>query len=824
MTDQPQHVLRDAVWSVVVPEESTNLINNPSFETDTSGWLAFGSGVSVSRVTSQSFSGVACALMSDSSATGSNEYIYTTVSVSPNTQYTLSFRYQKACIPSGTGTVYIFIFDSGSSLIATQSKALKPGNVSKWTYDYLSINAPATAASAQLLFATNGVTSGSFSLWIDSVQFEAKPYPTTYIDGDQEGCQWLGNAHSSQSYRNAQTRKGGRVLKLSHFGFSLTAMIGLGAAALTTIATPYALAGGGYYQRSVAPPRQFSLVGGFECRSDAELKARRAELFKALNPNLTVTPQPARMIYTPANCDVGSGDEIIIDAVYNGGLEGNWTNDMGQERVALTFTTYLPFAAIGTKQQVFSATTQSDVAYSSLNGLITQRLSDGEWWPQGGSPGGPNGEVVAVAVDPRNSDIYIGGLFTTVGGVTVNRIAKFDSATRVWSALSTGMNDAVYALTFGADGNLYAAGLFTTSGGVTTNRIAKWNGSAWSAAVGSGANAAVHALAFYNGSLYVGGSFTTLNGTAAGGIAYYDGSTVTSLSSFTTDGVGALLFGTDGTLYAFSGPNAVPLTSINGVSVSSVAMYRNGVWSNMNGGAVGTNIVRAAVVSPSGRILFGGSFTSIGGVSAGYLAWWNGSGFASTNANTNTAITALMYLPNGHLLIGGTFTTIGGFSQRALALWDGTNYMRYDMQPNGGSPTRISAMASNQFAAVFAGDFSSATVPVSLTVTRQSDGSKYQATFTFGSVFATPVSLRNWTTGDFILFKPELNAVVGEKFTLYLEATPRLISETRGDVTAFITTSNAGFRVISGTNYISFYTGSGTIYYREVVTSISEAY
>lgn len=58
-------------------------------------------------------------------------------------------------------------------------------------------------------------------------------------------------------------------------------------------------------------------------------------------------------------------------------------------------------------------------------------------------------------------------------------------------------------------GNHYAGGDFTTAGGVTANRIARWDGLAWSA-LDSGTNASVSALAMDSGSiLWVGGAFTT---------------------------------------------------------------------------------------------------------------------------------------------------------------------------------------------------------------------------------------------------------------------------------------------------------------------------
>jgi hypothetical protein len=54
--------------------------------------------------------------------------------------------------------------------------------------------------------------------------------------------------------------------------------------------------------------------------------------------------------------------------------------------------------------------------------------------------------------------------------------------------------------------NLYAGGTFTNLGGVTANRIAKWDGTNWSA-LGDGASGSVSALAAWGSDVYAGGSF-----------------------------------------------------------------------------------------------------------------------------------------------------------------------------------------------------------------------------------------------------------------------------------------------------------------------------
>ena len=82
--------------------------------------------------------------------------------------------------------------------------------------------------------------------------------------------------------------------------------------------------------------------------------------------------------------------------------------------------------------------------------------------------------VYALAFD-ASGNLYAGGGFTTAGGVSANRIAKWDGSS--WSALGSGMNSTVNALAVDASGNLYAGGYFTTAGGVSANYIAKWDGS-----------------------------------------------------------------------------------------------------------------------------------------------------------------------------------------------------------------------------------------------------------------------------------------------------------------------------------------------------------
>src|SRR5207249_465509 len=107
---------------------------------------------------------------------------------------------------------------------------------------------------------------------------------------------------------------------------------------------------------------------------------------------------------------------------------------------------------------------------------VDPTFSDANWISLGNIPGADSGIYAAVADGSGN--LYIGGQFMSVGGVSVNRIAKWDGSS--WSALGSGVNSGVLALAVSGS-DVYAGGAFTTAINgdgiaVTVNYIAKWDG------------------------------------------------------------------------------------------------------------------------------------------------------------------------------------------------------------------------------------------------------------------------------------------------------------------------------------------------------------
>jgi hypothetical protein len=147
---------------------------------------------------------------------------------------------------------------------------------------------------------------------------------------------------------------------------------------------------------------------------------------------------------------------------------------------------------------------------------------------------GVDGQVYALAT--LDGKLYVGGQFTTAGEARANYVAAWDPATSTWSSLGTGIangvDNGVYALA-ALDGKLYVGGWFTTAGGLPANHVAAWDPatSTWSrlgTLIENGVDDDVLALAALDGKLYVGGYFSTAGGgVTANAVAAWEPATST---------------------------------------------------------------------------------------------------------------------------------------------------------------------------------------------------------------------------------------------------------------------------------------------------------
>src|SRR4030065_650056 len=85
-----------------------------------------------------------------------------------------------------------------------------------------------------------------------------------------------------------------------------------------------------------------------------------------------------------------------------------------------------------------------------------------------------NNPIVAIAIQPDNK-ILLGGPFTTIGGITRNRIARVNSDGTLDTGFDPNANSDIYAIAIQPDNKILLGGYFTAIGGVPRNRIARLN-------------------------------------------------------------------------------------------------------------------------------------------------------------------------------------------------------------------------------------------------------------------------------------------------------------------------------------------------------------
>ncbi|MFZ4576023.1 MAG: WD40 repeat domain-containing protein, partial [Phycisphaerales bacterium] len=299
------------------------------------------------------------------------------------------------------------------------------------------------------------------------------------------------------------------------------------------------------------------------------------------------------------------------------------------------------------------------------------RWNGSSWLPLGT---GMSNAVRALAVMP-NGDIIAGGGFLNAGGRQVNYIARWDGTS--WSALGSGMwgtnFPVVHALCVLPSGELIAGGDFITAGGVTVNRIARWNGSAW-APLGGGTSGSVRALAFTpNGDIIAGGNFLTAGGVVASHIARWDGASWSSLgggmdSGAATSFVYALAVMPNGDLVAGG-----TFSAAGGQVVRSIARWNGTVWAPLGPGAGG--LVRTLCPLPNGDIIAGGW------LGINWVRRWNGSSwttigssFADPNQSHSYGVNSLVVLQSGDVIAGGNFGSVDGLWTNFIARWGGSSW------------------------------------------------------------------------------------------------------------------------------------------------------
>jgi|GEM_PF-1491709 len=323
----------------------------------------------------------------------------------------------------------------------------------------------------------------------------------------------------------------------------------------------------------------------------------------------------------------------------------------------------------------------------------------------------PQATVYATALNGSDK-LLIGGDFTANTSVGLNNVARLGPSdgtldTSFNPGTGTDSNSLVWGLAEQSDGRILIGGDFTTVDSHARAGIARLDTDGSIDASfnpGSGATGGgVWTVAVQtDGKILIAGQFTSYNGSAAPGIARLTsgGARDTSFSAGAgfNGYVSSSVIQPDGKIIVGGG-----FTTYAGVAAKRIVRINtNGTIDSTVGNAVGVDQgqVNWVGLQPDGKIIFGGSFTTVGGVARGGIARLNADGtldttFASSSGiNSGAAINSFALQSDGKIVIGGTFTTYAGVARPRIARVNRDGTLDTAFSPGQG-PTAVAPLTPN---------------------------------------------------------------------------------------------------------------------------------
>jgi hypothetical protein len=790
------------LWGLVVPVQKTNYIQNPSGEYGTAGWGTVQAGTVGTTAQVQQYGAWAGSVAPTSNGT-SGAY-FGTFAASNGSAYTIS-----AYVRGANGVPYqLCVTDTSNA--NRQGSALFTGG-GTWQRVNYSYTEASGGTRRVIVQKASGADTSAF--YVDGVQVEDGSL-TSYTDGDQPGCQWLGNPHASISQRSGQYRGGGSVIAFADLGWNVDQMPGAGIAPLENSSQSYAIIDGAQFQRTRVATRALTLTAKpVSGTSTQDFHITRRFIWDAIKPDLVSPIQPVRLLY------VGAQGTQQMDAYYDHGFElGDMDGPMA-ENFAMGFVATNPYWYAPTQQ----GTALTNRIYLGSANFFAWRNQAGQWGTIGA-----NGSTIQNAVLVRDilynpaGTLFFGGQFSTVMGTVGRFVGMYYPATNTFGTLAGGTLNAantVYALQQSTDGTLYIGGDFNVAGGTAgAAGLALWTGAfgTFAGAQPTGGAGEVRALKINaSGSLFLGGKFTALGGTTAGSVGFiYQGSAGTltggvGISAGASDVVQVLDEGLDGRIFIGGFFASLAGTTANGIG------FWNGGYGTMAGGL--NSSLNASAVQPNGYLTAGGFFTLAGSGSALYIANWNGVQYAplglgvTTPAAVTPAVFGLFYDDfKNELYVGGRITNVGSVQVNdGFAIWNGAVWRSadWDIADTAGT-VRTFAQTPDGTVYLAGRFFGTARAAAITTVVNNGRAEAYPTLRVRNNTTGTArlYQLVNTLTNDGVYFN--LNMIPGEVVTLITQPGARsFTSSVRGNVFgAILPGSNlATFRLLSGTNTLSWF-------------------
>lgn len=344
-------------------------------------------------------------------------------------------------------------------------------------------------------------------------------------------------------------------------------------------------------------------------------------------------------------------------------------------------------------------------SFLHVGGMQVNRVArwDGEAWTGYASGVGvPLGDLSTFvqAIAQFNGELVVAGKFVSGSDPVVN-VARWDGA--AWRAMGQGLSGFVKDLLLDGDGLVAAGGV----GPGETYQVQRWDGSTWtllSPTPTAGFDLPVEALEIYAGSILASGLFKRFDGAPIDGLVRWTGSTWVEFprTGAIPSGGGEALLSVEDSLYV----GAAFLDSA-ARGLHNVARWTDDGWHRL-GEAEGHGLeadVRT-LIERDGRILAAGNFQRAGDRATPGIAEWDGLGWrrlGEAGGAPGVGIRAVEVV-DGVVYASGDFMVAGQPIAGEIMRWSGGEW-----EPlGGGVDGQVWAISEFQGEVVVGGSFESA--------------------------------------------------------------------------------------------------------------------
>ncbi len=333
---------------------------------------------------------------------------------------------------------------------------------------------------------------------------------------------------------------------------------------------------------------------------------------------------------------------------------------------------------VGTDSSYYSQGTFPVVFRLNTDGSVDSTFTA----PVGNGNAGINGSVKGLLLE-SGGKIIIGGLFSTVGNMNRRGLARLNANGTLDTSLQVlfGSSGTVTVITPQSDGKILIGGNFSYVNGVAKNRLARLNqdgsvDSSFNPTLVQGSYSSTTFITAMivqpDGKILIGGNIATgINGTTNNGLFRLnaDGTTDSSFSATLNGLVQSIVLQPDGKILL--GGN---FYQINGTDHRYIGRINadGSVDAGFNVGTGPNSTIVNLALQNDGKIVAAGNFDSFNGTQHRGLVRLNSAGSvdASFNAevsNYGSSIFALAVQPDGKVLIGGNFYQVNGVTRNRLA-------------------------------------------------------------------------------------------------------------------------------------------------------------